>query len=151
MDQMHQHKDGIRSSLKEAKVCSLTCCSNSDDGCFAGCVCVCVCAFTVCGWRWRPSLFVCDADGVLLNPLLPLQSYLDKLQEDIGKTLEKVSSREKYINNQLEHLVQEYRSAQAQLSEVNAGSADWRCGRMFCPDVCPQTGAGPLSHVVNRK
>lgn len=49
---------------------------------------------------------------------MSLQSYLDKLQEDIGKTLEKVSSREKYINNQLEHLIQEYRSAQAKLSEV---------------------------------
>ncbi|CAN9503046.1 unnamed protein product [Ophioblennius macclurei] len=64
VDQMHQHRDGIKSSLKEAK------------------------------------------------------GYLDKLQEDIGKTLEKVSSREKYINNQLEHLIQEYRSAQAKLSEV---------------------------------
>lgn len=64
VDQMHQHRDGIKSSLKDAK------------------------------------------------------SYLDKLQEDIGKTLEKVSSREKYINNQLEHLIQEYRSAQARLSEA---------------------------------
>ncbi|XP_047445930.1 intraflagellar transport protein 57 homolog [Mugil cephalus] len=64
VDQMHQHRDGIKSSLKEAK------------------------------------------------------SYLDKLQEDIGRTLEKVSSREKYINNQLEHLIQDYRSAQAKLSEA---------------------------------
>ncbi|KAM7379828.1 hypothetical protein PAMP_005348 [Pampus punctatissimus] len=64
VDQMHQHRDGIKSSLKEAK------------------------------------------------------SYLDKLQEDIGKTLEKVSSREKYINNQLEHLIHDYRSAQAKLSEA---------------------------------
>ncbi|XP_034410742.1 intraflagellar transport protein 57 homolog isoform X1 [Cyclopterus lumpus] len=64
VDQMHQHRDGIKTSLKEAK------------------------------------------------------SYLDKLQEDIGKTLEKVSSREKYINNQLELLIQEYRGAQAKLSEA---------------------------------
>uniref|UniRef100_A0A1A8JWH7 Intraflagellar transport protein 57 homolog n=2 Tax=Nothobranchius kuhntae TaxID=321403 RepID=A0A1A8JWH7_NOTKU len=64
LGQMHQHRDGIQSSLTEAK------------------------------------------------------SYLDKLQEDIGKTLEKVSSREKYINNQLEFLIQEYRSVQAQLSEA---------------------------------
>ncbi|KAG8013768.1 Intraflagellar transport protein 57-like protein [Nibea albiflora] len=64
VDQMHQHRDGIKSSLREAK------------------------------------------------------SYLDKLQEDIGKTLEKVSSREKYINNQLEHLIQDYRGAQAKLSEA---------------------------------
>lgn len=47
-----------------------------------------------------------------------LQGYLDKLHNEISRTLEKVSSREKYINNQLEHLVQEYRSAQALLSEV---------------------------------
>uniref|UniRef100_A0A668SIG9 Intraflagellar transport protein 57 homolog n=1 Tax=Oreochromis aureus TaxID=47969 RepID=A0A668SIG9_OREAU len=46
------------------------------------------------------------------------KSHLDKLQEDIGKTLEKVSSREKYINNQLENLIQEYRSAQAKLSKA---------------------------------
>ncbi|KAK5860461.1 hypothetical protein PBY51_021936 [Eleginops maclovinus] len=64
VEQMHQHRDGIKSSLKEAT------------------------------------------------------SYLDRLQEDIGKTLEKVSSREKYINNQLEHLIQEYRSAQAKLSQA---------------------------------
>ncbi|XP_037537338.1 intraflagellar transport protein 57 homolog [Nematolebias whitei] len=64
LDQMHQHRDGIKSSLTDTK------------------------------------------------------SYLDKLQDDVGKTLEKVSSREKYINNQLEHLIQEYRSAQAKLSEA---------------------------------
>ncbi|KAM9322276.1 intraflagellar transport protein 57 homolog [Pholidichthys leucotaenia] len=64
VDQMHQHRDGIKSSLKEAK------------------------------------------------------SYLDKLQDDIGKTLEKVSSREKYINNQLESQIHEYRNAQAKLGEA---------------------------------
>lgn len=64
VEQMHQHRDGIKTSLKETK------------------------------------------------------SFLDKLQEEISKTLEKVSSREKYINNQLEHLIQEYRSAQAKLSEA---------------------------------
>ncbi|KYO22515.1 intraflagellar transport 57-like protein [Alligator mississippiensis] len=64
IDQMHQHKDGIESALKETR------------------------------------------------------GYLDKLQNEISRTLEKVSSREKYINNQLEHLVQEYRVAQAQLSEA---------------------------------
>uniref|UniRef100_A0A3B3RYK1 Intraflagellar transport protein 57 homolog n=1 Tax=Paramormyrops kingsleyae TaxID=1676925 RepID=A0A3B3RYK1_9TELE len=65
VDQMHQHKDGIESSLKEAK------------------------------------------------------GYLNKLQEDISKTLEKVTSREKYINKQLEHLVQDYRSAHAKLSQAS--------------------------------
>ncbi|NWY46790.1 IFT57 protein, partial [Sylvia atricapilla] len=46
-----------------------------------------------------------------------LSGYLDKLHNEISRTLEKINSREKYINNQLEHLVQEYRSAQALLSE----------------------------------
>ncbi|XP_072298000.1 intraflagellar transport protein 57 homolog isoform X2 [Eucyclogobius newberryi] len=64
VDQMHQHREGINSSLGDAK------------------------------------------------------SHLDKLQEDISKTLEKVSSREKYINNQLEGLIQQYRSAQAKHREV---------------------------------
>ncbi|KFP18812.1 Intraflagellar transport protein 57, partial [Egretta garzetta] len=64
VDQMHQHKDGIESSLKETR------------------------------------------------------GYLDKLHNEISRTLEKIHSREKYINNQLEHLVQEYRSAQALLSEA---------------------------------
>ncbi|XP_074855003.1 intraflagellar transport protein 57 homolog isoform X2 [Carettochelys insculpta] len=64
VDQMHQHKDGIESALKETR------------------------------------------------------GYFDKLHNEISRTLEKVNSREKYINNQLEHLVQEYRTAQAQLSEA---------------------------------
>ncbi|KAM8850451.1 intraflagellar transport protein 57 homolog isoform 1-T1 [Spinachia spinachia] len=64
VDQMHQHRDGIKSSLQEAT------------------------------------------------------SYLDRLQEDISRTLEKVSSREKYINGQLELLIQEHRGAQAKLSEA---------------------------------
>ncbi|KAJ7422389.1 intraflagellar transport 57 [Willisornis vidua] len=64
VDQMHQHKNGIDSSLKETR------------------------------------------------------GYLDKLHNEISRTLEKINSREKYINSQLEHLVQEYRSAQALLSEI---------------------------------
>ncbi|KAK2091893.1 hypothetical protein P7K49_031177 [Saguinus oedipus] len=64
VDQMHQHKSGIESALKETK------------------------------------------------------GFLDKLHNEITRTLEKIGSREKYINNQLENLLQEYRAAQAQLSEV---------------------------------
>ncbi|KAG2458182.1 IFT57 protein, partial [Polypterus senegalus] len=61
---MHQHKDGIESSLKDTK------------------------------------------------------TYLNKLQDEISKTLEKVASREKYINNQVKDLIQEYRGAQSYLSEA---------------------------------
>ncbi len=49
MEQMHQHKEGIETSLTETK------------------------------------------------------SYLDKLYDEITRTLEKIASREKYINSQLEH------------------------------------------------
>ncbi|KAL0966586.1 hypothetical protein UPYG_G00297120, partial [Umbra pygmaea] len=67
VDQMHQHQEGIKISLKEAK------------------------------------------------------AYLDRLQEEVGKNLEKVGSREKYINSQLEHLIHEYCSAQSKLSEAKEG------------------------------
>lgn len=63
VDQMHQHKEGIETSLTDTK------------------------------------------------------SYLDKLHAEISRTLEKIGSREKYINNQLEHLLQEFRSLQDQLAE----------------------------------
>ncbi|KAF1511700.1 hypothetical protein FQV19_0008978, partial [Eudyptula minor] len=46
-----------------------------------------------------------------------IKGYIDKLHNEISRTLEKINSREKYINNQLEHLVQEYRSAQALLKK----------------------------------
>lgn len=48
------------------------------------------------------------------------QSHLDKLHDEIGRTLEKISSREKYINSQLEHLVQQYRNSQDQLAQVRS-------------------------------
>uniref|UniRef100_A0A8C4SXA5 Intraflagellar transport protein 57 homolog n=1 Tax=Erpetoichthys calabaricus TaxID=27687 RepID=A0A8C4SXA5_ERPCA len=64
VEQMHQHKDGIESSLKDTK------------------------------------------------------GYLNRLQDEISATLEKVGSREKNINTQMKHLIQEYRVAQSQLSEV---------------------------------
>ncbi|XP_054714052.1 intraflagellar transport protein 57 homolog [Uloborus diversus] len=43
---------------------------------------------------------------------------LDKLHSDISRSLEKIGSREKYLNNQLEQLVLEYRTAQDQLAQV---------------------------------
>ncbi|KTG38940.1 hypothetical protein cypCar_00036905 [Cyprinus carpio] len=45
------------------------------------------------------------------------QGCLFKLREDISKTLEKVSSCEKYLTTQLEHHISEYRQAQAQLNK----------------------------------
>ncbi|NXS68218.1 IFT57 protein, partial [Pandion haliaetus] len=55
-------------------------------------------------------------NGFACLPMV-IKGYLDKLHNEISRTLEKINSREKYINNQLEHLVQEYRSAQALLKK----------------------------------
>ncbi|CAI8051185.1 Intraflagellar transport protein 57 homolog [Geodia barretti] len=44
--------------------------------------------------------------------------YLDKLQQEIGRTLEKISSREKYVNNQLESSIAEFRTSQDGLAEI---------------------------------
>lgn len=41
--------------------------------------------------------------------LTTTKSHLDKLHTDIGRTLEKISSREKYINSQLEAPLSDYR------------------------------------------
>jgi estrogen-related receptor beta like 1 len=45
------------------------------------------------------------------------KGQLDKLSSDISKTLEKIASREKYINSQLEHQIEEYRASQNRLAE----------------------------------
>ncbi|KAM4604931.1 intraflagellar transport protein 57 homolog [Polymixia lowei] len=68
-------------------------------------------------WRIHVDQMHQHRDGITAS-MKETKAYLDKLQEDISKTLEKVSSREKYINNQLESLIQEYRSAQAKFSEA---------------------------------
>jgi len=47
-----------------------------------------------------------------------MQGQLDKLHNEIRRTLEKISSREKYINNQLENHIAEFRNAQDQLAQV---------------------------------
>jgi estrogen-related receptor beta like 1 len=49
--------------------------------------------------------------------LIDTKTHLDKLHNEITRTLEKINSREKYINNQLEHLLGEFRATQEQLSE----------------------------------
>lgn len=50
--------------------------------------------------------------------LVETGTQLDKLHDEITRTLEKIGSREKYINTQLEHLLQEFRHMQDQLAET---------------------------------
>ncbi|XP_069769404.1 intraflagellar transport protein 57 homolog [Narcine bancroftii] len=68
-------------------------------------------------WRIHVDQMHQHKEGIEIS-LKETKSYLDKLQDDISRTLEKVNSREKYINNQLENLIQDFRAAQAQLSEA---------------------------------
>eukprot|EP00057_Strongylocentrotus_purpuratus_P024340 XP_011678814.1 PREDICTED: intraflagellar transport protein 57 homolog [Strongylocentrotus purpuratus] len=56
-------------------------------------------------------------DGIE-TALSETKGYLDKLHKEITRTLEKIGSREKYINNQLEHLLQDFRGTQDGLAEV---------------------------------
>ena len=52
------------------------------------------------------------------DSLKETKTYLEKLYEEISKTLEKISSREKYINNQLEGSMQELRHYQDRLADI---------------------------------
>jgi estrogen-related receptor beta like 1 len=46
------------------------------------------------------------------------KSYLEKLYDEISKTLEKIASREKYINSQLDEPMQNLRNYQDKLTEI---------------------------------
>ncbi|XP_061128680.1 intraflagellar transport protein 57 homolog [Syngnathus typhle] len=68
-------------------------------------------------WRIHVEQMHRHRDGIS-SSFREAEGYLGKLREDIGKTLEKVRTREKYVNNQLEHLIHDYRQAQAQLGRA---------------------------------
>lgn len=52
------------------------------------------------------------------DSLKDTKGYFEKLYEEISRTLEKISSREKYINNQLDEPMQNFRNYQDRLSEI---------------------------------
>ncbi|XP_072525163.1 intraflagellar transport protein 57 homolog [Salminus brasiliensis] len=68
-------------------------------------------------WRIHVSQMHQHQDGIKTS-LKDTKGYLNRLLEEISKTQEKVSSREKYINSQLEHLITDYRNVQSKLSEA---------------------------------
>eukprot|EP00057_Strongylocentrotus_purpuratus_P029037 XP_011683511.1 PREDICTED: intraflagellar transport protein 57 homolog [Strongylocentrotus purpuratus] len=68
-------------------------------------------------WRTHVDQMHLHKDGIE-TALSETKGYLDKLQKEITRTLEKIGSREKYINNQLEHLLQDFRGTQDGLAEV---------------------------------
>jgi estrogen-related receptor beta like 1 len=46
------------------------------------------------------------------------KNYFEKLYDEISRTLEKINSREKYINSQLDEPMQNFRNYQDRLSEI---------------------------------
>ncbi|CAG0880335.1 unnamed protein product [Darwinula stevensoni] len=68
-------------------------------------------------WRAHVEQMHTHRDGIE-ESLKSTQGQLDKLHADIARTLEKIGSREKYLNNQLEHQLTEFRSLQDQLAQA---------------------------------
>ena len=66
-------------------------------------------------WRNHYEQMQQYSNGIT-QTLQDTQSQLDKLHQEISKTLEKVASREKYINSQLEGKIQDYRAKQDNLA-----------------------------------
>ena len=52
------------------------------------------------------------------DSLKETKNYLEKLYDEISRTLEKISSREKYINSQLEESMNALRNYQDKLSDI---------------------------------
>ncbi|KAI8849278.1 intra-flagellar transport protein 57, partial [Chytridium lagenaria] len=55
---------------------------------------------------------------LIAGTLTDTQTQLTKLHHEVEKTLEKITSREKYINAQFEHQIEEQRALQDQVSEL---------------------------------
>ena len=56
--------------------------------------------FALQDWRAHYEQMHAHKEGIE-STLSETRVYLDKLHQEISKTLEKISSREKYINNQV--------------------------------------------------
>ncbi|XP_029686793.1 intraflagellar transport protein 57 homolog isoform X2 [Takifugu rubripes] len=68
--------------------------------------------------KWRSHLEQMHQHNQAISSLTEdSKSFLTRLQQDLSKAVEKVSSREKYISKQLEPLIQEYRSVRARLQQ----------------------------------
>jgi estrogen-related receptor beta like 1 len=68
-------------------------------------------------WRTRVEQMQEHKAGIEAN-LKDTRGQLDKFHVDVSRTLEKISTREKYLNNQLEHLLVEFRNAQDRVAEA---------------------------------
>ncbi|XP_074652911.1 intraflagellar transport protein 57 homolog [Tubulanus polymorphus] len=68
-------------------------------------------------WRVHVEQMHQHAGGIETS-LTETKTHLDKLHDEITRTLEKIGSREKYINTQLEQSLQEFRHMQDRLAET---------------------------------
>ncbi|XP_061696452.1 intraflagellar transport protein 57 homolog [Syngnathoides biaculeatus] len=68
-------------------------------------------------WRVHVDQMHRHQDGIK-SSLREAKGFLEKLQDDISRTLEKASSREKYVNKQLEGVIAQHGEARDKLSEV---------------------------------
>mmetsp|Transcript_27102 Transcript_27102/g.44206 ORF Transcript_27102/g.44206 Transcript_27102/m.44206 type:complete len:404 (+) Transcript_27102:75-1286(+) len=69
--------------------------------------------------EWRTHIEQTRVHQAEINKVLPdVKTMLERIMTDVHTALEKIQTREKYINNQLEHLIQDYRGAQDKLNEM---------------------------------
>lgn len=54
------------------------------------------------------------------------RAVLEKLRSELDTSLDKLTTRERFLNDQFERLMQQYRAARQQLTQVQVRC--WRCG-----------------------
>jgi len=70
------------------------------------------------GKDWRTHIDqMHNNQGAIEKYLAETSAHLTKLSEDINRTLEKINSREKYVNQSLEHTLLSFRQLQDRLAE----------------------------------
>lgn len=68
-------------------------------------------------WRQHVEQMHQHRDGIETS-LTETRNLLNKMHDEITKTLDKIATREKYLNNQLEHHLTEFRTMQDRLAET---------------------------------
>ena len=73
------------------------------------------------GKEWRSHLEATRRHQNTIEKILPATSkQLDSIGASTGEMLDRVTQREKYINNQYEHLKDEYKATKAKLDELTS-------------------------------
>ncbi|KAK3239465.1 hypothetical protein CYMTET_16032 [Cymbomonas tetramitiformis] len=71
------------------------------------------------GKDWRTHLEQTHQHQQTIEDALPdSKSQLDRVESEVTGALEKITTREKFVNNQFEHLTREYRAVREQLAQV---------------------------------